>query len=64
MDRLRHARELLSAKGYDTSETILTCYSRAGFEENLQTAGIAPGQRFWDADAPMLVDLNTVYAEM
>ncbi|MFE3988010.1 hypothetical protein ACFXPR_26285 [Nocardia tengchongensis] len=63
LDHLVRARELLSAKGYDTSQTILTCYIGAGFDENLQAAGIGHGQRPKQADSPMLVDLNTSYAE-
>ncbi|MGP3956179.1 ATP-binding protein [Nonomuraea sp. 3N208] len=35
VDRLRRARDLLSAKGYDTSGTVLACYSGAGFQEDL-----------------------------
>lgn len=62
VDRLRRARELLAAKGYDTSQTILTCCSGAGFDENLQAVGIGLGHRPKEVDSPMLVDLNTVYA--
>jgi uncharacterized protein len=36
VERLRRAKELLS-KTHDTSETVLACYSGAGFE-----AGIDP----------------------
>jgi uncharacterized protein len=43
LDRLRRARELLAAKGYDTGQTILACYSGAGFDENLRAAGTEPG---------------------
>ncbi|MGW0807062.1 AAA family ATPase [Nonomuraea sp. NPDC002799] len=32
VDRLRRARDLLSVKGYDTSGTVLACYSGAGFQ--------------------------------
>ncbi|MGH3246564.1 MAG: AAA family ATPase, partial [Trebonia sp.] len=35
--RLRHARDLLAVKGYDTSATRLTCYSGAGFDDDLRT---------------------------
>ncbi len=62
VDRLRRARELLSAKGYDTSRTLLACYSGAGFDENLRAAATAPGSAVNRADAPMLVDLNTIYS--
>jgi AAA+ ATPase superfamily predicted ATPase len=34
--RLRRARDLLAVKGYDTSSTKLTCYSGAGFDDDLQ----------------------------
>lgn len=50
LDRLRRARELLSDKGYDTSGTILACYSGAGFDRNLRAA-----------DDVLLVDLATLY---
>jgi AAA+ ATPase superfamily predicted ATPase len=63
VDRLRRARELLSAKGYDTSQTVLTCYSGAGFDENLRAVGTEPGAKPASIDGPMLVDLNTVYAQ-
>lgn len=33
--RLERARELLAAKGFDTSDTTLACYSGAGFTEQL-----------------------------
>ncbi|MET7338360.1 ATP-binding protein [Nonomuraea sp. NPDC005650] len=35
VDRLRRARDLLSVKGYDTRDTVLTCYSGAGFHEDI-----------------------------
>ncbi|RVX44355.1 hypothetical protein EDD27_7085 [Nonomuraea polychroma] len=35
VDRLRRARDLLSAKGYDTRGTVLACYSGAGFQEDI-----------------------------
>jgi len=34
--RLRRARDLLAVKGYDTSATRLTCYSGAGFDDDLR----------------------------
>jgi hypothetical protein len=34
--RLRRARELLAAKGFDTSGTVLACYSGAGFDPDLE----------------------------
>ncbi|MFB4277348.1 ATP-binding protein [Nonomuraea sp. MTCD27] len=35
VERLRRVRDLLSVKGYDTSETVLACYSGAGFQAEL-----------------------------
>lgn len=34
VDRLRRARDLLSVKGYDTRDTVLACYSGAGFHDD------------------------------
>ncbi len=64
VERLQRARDLLAAKGYDTSRTVLTCYSGAGFDENLRLAGAEPGRGEDPAQAPMLVDLNTIYADV
>ncbi|WP_198036807.1 ATP-binding protein [Nocardia sp. BMG51109] len=61
VDKLRRARDLLSAKGYDTSETVLACYSGAGFDENLRGVGRAVGRR--SSDSPMLVDLKDLYSQ-
>ena len=36
LDRLRRARDLLSVKGFDTGSTMLTCYSGAGFDADLE----------------------------
>jgi AAA+ ATPase superfamily predicted ATPase len=38
MERLRRARSLLAAKGYDTDEAVLACYSGAGFDDDLRAA--------------------------
>src|SRR5580658_1688252 len=38
VDRLRRARDLLAAKGFDTRDTALACYSGAGFSSDLQAA--------------------------
>jgi hypothetical protein len=41
-DRLRRARDLLAAKGFDTRDTVLACYSGAGFRttgEGILTIG-------------------------
>jgi uncharacterized protein len=35
VERLRRAKDLLNARGYDTSSTVLTCYSGAGFSAGL-----------------------------
>jgi uncharacterized protein len=34
--RLTRARDLLTAKKYDTRSTTLTCYSAAGFDSELR----------------------------
>jgi uncharacterized protein len=34
--RPARARDLLAAKGYDTAETVLACYSGAGFDDELR----------------------------
>ncbi|MFD0365045.1 ATP-binding protein [Nocardia sp. GCM10030253] len=51
LDRLQRARDLLSVKGYDTSTTVLTCYSGAGFDKHLRTS-----------DQALLIDLNALYS--
>src|SRR5579863_9696072 len=38
VERLRRARDLLAVKGFDTGDTVLTCYSGAGFERELQAS--------------------------
>src|SRR5260370_40772043 len=38
VERLRRARDLLAVKGFDTRETVLSCYSGAGFSPELQAA--------------------------
>ena len=53
--RLRRARDLLAVKGYDTSTTRLTCYSGAGFDNDLR----AEAQR---DKLIQLVGLDTLYA--
>jgi len=35
VDRLRRARDLLAVKGFDTRDTVLACYSGAGFHPEL-----------------------------
>ncbi|WP_084960531.1 hypothetical protein [Thermoactinospora rubra] len=40
LHRLRRARDLLSARGYDTSQTVVACYGGEGFDPELrQQAG-------------------------
>ncbi|WP_049566102.1 AAA family ATPase [Nonomuraea sp. SBT364] len=54
LSRLGRARDLLQAKGYDTSETVLACYGGAGFTEELRVAAQGdPGI--------LLVDLDRLY---
>jgi hypothetical protein len=36
VEGLRRARDLLAVKGFDTRDTVLTCYSGAGFDRELQ----------------------------
>jgi AAA+ ATPase superfamily predicted ATPase len=53
VDRLRRARDLLAVKGLDTRDTVLACYSGAGFSRDLQAA---PG------DDIRLIGLDQLYA--
>ncbi len=55
LERLRRARALLTIKGYHTAETMLVCYSGAGFDPALQAAG-----RSSDV---LLVDLDRLYGQ-
>src|SRR5579864_7621404 len=36
VERVRRARDLLAVKGFDTRDTVLTCYSGAGFDRELR----------------------------
>jgi uncharacterized protein len=54
LSRLRRARDLLTAKGYDTTDTVLTCYSGTGFDPDLRA--VATGD-----PRVLLVDLATLY---
>jgi uncharacterized protein len=38
VERLRRARDLLAIKGFDTRDTLLSCYSVAGFDPELSAA--------------------------
>jgi hypothetical protein len=55
LDRLRRARDLLTAKGFDTGDAVLVCYSGAGFDADLRTAAASGG-------AVALVGLADLYA--
>jgi len=54
LERLRQARDLLSVKGHRTADTVLVCYSGAGFSAEL-TALAATDPRV------LLVDLARLY---
>ena len=51
--RLRRARDLLAVSGLDTSETVLACYARAGFDAELRAAA---------GSEVVLADLDVIYA--
>ncbi len=55
VQRLTRARELLSSAGWDVSQTMLACYSGAGFTDDLR----ATAQR----DGSLLVGLDELYRE-
>jgi uncharacterized protein len=54
VERLRRARDLLAVKGFDTRETVLSCYSGTGYSPELQAAQ-NPDIR--------LVGLDQIYAD-
>lgn len=54
LERLARARHLLALKGYDTTETILTCFSGAGFTAELRAAATRDS-------SVRLVDLDQLY---
>lgn len=54
VERLGRARDILAAQGYDTRETILACYSGAGFADDLRAAAA-------DDERLLLVDLERLY---
>jgi AAA+ ATPase superfamily predicted ATPase len=56
LDRLRRARNLLSVRGYRTEETVLACYSAAGFADNLRALAAREPRT-------MLVDLDRLYSD-
>ncbi len=53
LGRLRRARDLLAAGGFDTSETVLACYAGAGFDAELRAAA---------GPEVLLADLAAIYA--
>lgn len=53
LDRLRRARDLLGAKGFDTSTTRLVCFGGNGFDPELRGAA--------DQSDVLLVGLNDLY---
>jgi uncharacterized protein len=53
--RLQQAQSLLSGKGFDTSQTVLACYSTAGFDADLQAAAV-------EANV-LLAGLDEIYAD-
>lgn len=55
--RLSHARDLLTAKGYDTSGTVLACYGAAGF-----TAELIAEQKTGDGRLK-LVSVDQIYGQ-
>ncbi|MET8143629.1 ATP-binding protein [Sphaerisporangium sp. NPDC005288] len=54
LGRLRRARDLLAAKGYETENTVLACYSGAGFDEALRAEA-------HDDPGVLLVDIPVLY---
>ena len=53
-ERLHRARDLLAVKGFDTSNTVLSCFSGVGFSGDLQAA---------HADEVRLIGLDQLYAD-
>lgn len=54
IERLRRARDLLAVRGFDTRDTVLSCYSGAGFSRELRAD---PSREIH------LADLEQVYAD-
>jgi hypothetical protein len=54
LEHLARARELLARKGYDTDDTILTCYGGAGFTPELAATATRDNRI-------LLVDLDRLY---
>lgn len=55
LTRLARARDLLAAKKYDTSTTVLACYSAAGFDQELR------GQAARAAEHVLLIGPDDLY---
>lgn len=53
--RLTRTRELLAVKGYDTRNTVLACYSAAGFDAGLREMATA------DPAGIQLIDPDRMY---
>jgi AAA+ ATPase superfamily predicted ATPase len=53
LNRLRRARDLLAARGYETANTVLACYGGSGFEEELRAVA--------DREGAHLVGLGALY---
>jgi AAA+ ATPase superfamily predicted ATPase len=53
--RLQRARSVLGDKGFDTSQTVLACYSTAGFDADLQGAAS-------EANV-LLADIDEIYSD-
>lgn len=54
VERLARARDILAGRGYDTRDTVIACYSGAGFETELRRSG---------RDRVLAVGLNQLYGE-
>jgi len=54
IERLRRARDILAVKGFDTRDTVLSCYSGAGFSRELRAA---------QSHDLHLADLDQIYAD-
>ncbi|MEO3855129.1 ATP-binding protein [Acrocarpospora sp. B8E8] len=54
LQRLARARDLLAVKGFDTRDTVLACYSGAGFTEGLHAD---------DRTGTVLIGLDQLYAD-
>ncbi|MCI0687030.1 MAG: hypothetical protein L0Y54_07320 [Sporichthyaceae bacterium] len=52
--RLQRARDLLRSRGYQTDDTVLACYSAAGFDSELRATA--------DRDRVLLIGLDELYS--